>query len=90
MCDPTPWLHPFPLSGGMSLAFSGLVSVGRLIPEGQRILPGTKSKGSGRGEVDETSINLHLLPTNKSPQDTFGAHCANRKDKEGEVDIQYM
>ncbi len=69
--------------GGMSLACSGLISAGRLIPDDQKGVPGPAKTKTGRGEIDETNINLHLLPTNTNPQDSFGAHCLDRKDKEG-------
>ena len=67
----------------MSLACSGLVSVGRLIPDDQKGVPGSVKSKSGRGEIDEGNVNLHLLPSNSSPQDAFGAHCVDRKEKEG-------
>ena len=69
------------IAGGISLARSGLVPVGKFIPDGHKGVPGTAAKG--RGEVDEIDINLHLLPTNSNPQDNFGAHCVERHDREG-------
>ena len=77
-------IYLFFFSGGFSLACSGLIPVGRLVPDEQKGVPGL-ARPKGRGEVDEANINIHLLPTNSNPQDTFGAHCVDRRDREGTI-----
>jgi len=61
--------------GGVSLAKSGLVPIGRGF---------VKSPSRGGGQVDTGEVNFHLLPTNQSIGDTYGSHCASRPEKAGE------
>ena len=64
------------LSGGVSLAKSGIVPIGRGFP--------AKSKAD---DVDAGEVNLHLLPTNQNSSDNYGSHCSNKTEKQqGEVD----
>ena len=67
----------------MSLARSGLVPVGKLIPSDQKEFLVGGASGKPSGVIDDFNINLHLLPTNTNPQDNFGAHCVERHDREG-------
>ncbi|XP_003386367.1 PREDICTED: protein SMG9-like [Amphimedon queenslandica] len=67
------------IAGGMSLARSGLVPVGKLIPPEHKDWSGTVKPGAPQ---EECNINLHLLPTNINPQDNFGSHCVKRTDRE--------
>ena len=66
----------------MSLARSGLVPVGKLIPPEHKDWSGSVKPGAAQ---EECNINLHLLPTNINPQDNFGSHCVKRTDREGKI-----
>jgi hypothetical protein len=68
------------VAGGMSLARSGLVPVGKLIPPSQKEWSGTVKPSNN--VIEECNVNLHLLPTNTNPHDNFGAHCVERNDRE--------
>lgn len=61
--------------GGVSLAKSGIVPIGRGFPQCK--------PGRIQEELDQGEVNLHLLPTNSSSTENYGAHCTSRPEKEG-------
>ena len=65
----------------MSLLKSGLIPTGKPLSSYQALAGG--GANHGKGDVDESEINLHLLPTNQNPQENFGAHCAVRSERDG-------
>ena len=66
-----------PYAGGVSLARSGLVPIGRGFPT-------RKPPSRSPGEVDMGEVNLHLVPTNQNITDTYGTHCASPSERIGE------
>ena len=71
----TLFLNPY--AGGVSLARSGLVPIGRGFPT-------RKPPSRSPGEVDMGEVNLHLVPTNQNITDTYGTHCASPSERIGE------
>ena len=61
------------VTGGVSLAKSGLVPIGRGFPSKK------PTDRIGPGEV-----NFHLLPSNPALNDTYGVYPTSRSDKSGE------
>ena len=64
------------LTGGVSLARSGIVPTGRGFP--------SKKPSKNLEEADVGEVNLNLLPTNQSSNDNFGAHCITKPEKQGQ------
>ncbi len=63
------------LAGGVSLAKSGLVPIGRGFP--------SKKPSKSHDEVAPGEVNMFLLPSIQSSSDNYGSHCTNRPEKQG-------
>lgn len=69
------------IAGGVSLAKSGIVPIGRGFPP--------KKPSKNMDTVDPGEVNLHLLPTNQNVTDAYSVFCTTRPEKSGDYRIVY-